>query len=133
MQCWYDFRMSNIPMFTNQEAVFDVGSIDDDGAFRPAAFSAEVDGYPSAYIAVVGANHLHFRPIAPGTYTVTISGHAAGSGAELPVSSYTFDVAAPPESTATQFKLSTPVLRATDIATPGDPGTDTVTGTTDAV
>lgn len=99
-----------------------------DGSPKPAAFAAQVTGYPGAYIAVVGNNQLHFVAREPGDYSVTIGGHSQ-DGTELPVTTIDFHVDAPPIPQATSLVASTPTVSAQNITTPADPGTNTVTGT----
>ncbi len=95
------------------------------GSARPAALSAQVSGYPGAYVALVGANNLHFVAQAPGDYTVTVSGHSA-DGTALPSITASFTVTAPPVEQADAITATDPVIRTKDNITPADPGTDTV-------
>ena len=117
--------MTNI--LTTEEAVFSISATGADGTAKPAAFAAQVSGYPGAYIAIVGANNLHFVANDPGDYTVTIGGHSA-DGTALPDLTLDFHVAAPPVPQATALVASTPAVRTKDLVTPADPGTNTVTG-----
>ena len=117
-------------MTTGQEAVFDLSAADDltPPVQRPAGFSAQVDNYPVAYIALQGGNHLHVVAKTVGTVNVTINGHS-DDGTALPPLSLQFVISAPPVPQATHFVATTPAVKGTDITTPADPGTDTVTGT----
>lgn len=115
-------------LLTTEEAVVNISATGADGSPKPAAFAAQVTNYPGAYIAVVGNNQLHFVARAAGDYTVTIGGHSQ-DGTELPTTTIDFHVAEPPVAQATSLVASDPTVRAQDITTPADPGTNTVTGT----
>jgi len=119
--------MPTTNLLTTQEAIFTV-SADDGTTSRPAGFSAQVSPYANAYVALVGGNTLHLVPKQPGASTVTINGHSQ-DGTPLPPVSLSFNASLPPVPQATEFVLSTPSVSNQNITTPGDPGTDTVTGT----
>lgn len=108
--------------------MFSVSAMGGDGSPKSAAFAAQVTNYPGAYLAVVGTNQLHFVARDPGSYTVTIGGHSQ-DGTPLPNITIDFEVSAPPIPQATALVASTPTVKAQDITTPADPGTNTVTGT----
>ena len=115
-------------LLVNQEAVTTIGA--DDGATppvaKPASLSAQVSGFPNAYIALVGSNQLHFVGQQPGDFTVTVSGHSADLTA-LPDLVLNFHVDAIPVPQAKEITASDPTVKNQDITTPANPGTDTVT------
>lgn len=115
-------------LLTTQEAIFDISAAQTDGISRAAAFSATVSDYSTAYVALVGANHIHCVSKKAGTVTVTVSGHSQ-DGTALPPITKDFTFNTPPSPQADHFITTDPSVRNTDTITPQDPGTDTVTGT----
>lgn len=114
-------------LLTNQEATFNVGATDDLNNAKPAAFTAQVSGYPGAYVALVGSNQLHFVAKVAGTFTVTITGHSQ-DGTALPTLTLDFTVNVPPVPQATKLTVTDPIVSNQSIVTPADPGNSTVTG-----
>ncbi len=115
------------PLLTNQQARFSVGAADDANNAKPAGFSAQVSGYPNAYVYLNGANEVNFVARQPGNFTVTVTGHSQ-NGTLLPTLTVDFVVSAPPVPQATHLTATDPIVRNQDITTAADPGTDTITG-----
>lgn len=110
----------------NQQAKFSLAAKDADGIDRPAGFSVTTSDYSIAYVAIDGSNWIHVVPKAPGSVTVTVTGHSQDGTAMTPLTlEFTIDPLPTPQ--ATHFEAGEPVLDSL-IIVPPDPGTDTATG-----
>lgn len=119
--------MPTTTLTTIQEAFFDLSAAGSDETPRPAGFSAVVSDYSKGYIALVGTR-LHFvSKGTAGANSVTISGHSQ-DGTALPDKVVDFNVTDPPVPQATHFVIGDISVADQNITTPGDPGTNTVTG-----
>ncbi len=118
--------MVTTSLLPNQVGRFVLGAVDGDGVARPATFSVKVADYSLGYVFAQGSQ-IYFVPKANGTTTILISGAAADSS-PLPNITMEFVTAVPPPPHAANFTTSTVEILNHDITTPGDPGSDTVTG-----
>ncbi len=120
--------MPTTTLTTSQAAFFDLSAAGADESPRPAGFSAAVSDYAKGYVALLGLNRLYFVSKGiPGVNSITISGHSQ-DGTALPDRIIDFNVTSPPVPQATHFVIGDISVVNQDITTPGDPGTDTVTG-----
>lgn len=123
---WYFRPMTNLVL--GQVAFFDLDAQDDAGISHHANFNVQVADYSLGYVALLGANRIFFVPKTPGTVTIAITG-TSQDGTALPT--VTIEYQTVPASGPTQASKFVPgpiTVAPSDIATPSDPGVDTVTG-----
>jgi hypothetical protein len=114
-------------MTLGQEAVFALAAKDNTDVDRPVSFSITVTNYAAIYVQVAG-NTVHVVSKGVGTGNAVISGHSQ-DGTALPDLTMEFTVGPVPIPQATHFVAGSVTVKNSDITTPADPGTDTVTGT----
>lgn len=120
--------MPTTTLTTSQAAFFDLSAAGADDTPRPAGFSAIVSDYSKGYVALVGTRVYFVSKGTAGANSITISGHSQ-NGTTLPDVTLDFNVTLPPVPQATHFVIGDISVVNQDITTPGDPGTDTITGT----
>lgn len=127
---WYRTTMStSIP--SGQVAFFDLDVQNAAGVSHHAAFAVKSLDYLNLYVALQGASRIYAVPKTPGfagNVSIQISG-TAPDGTALPAVTVDFalgTVAPPPDPL--HIQLSAITTKPSDFTVPGDPGSDTITG-----